>query len=147
MSRFHLAFAVATMQLCGVAGASGSADSITISDAYVRQAPPGSPATGAFMVLHNSGSKLVKLIKADNPVSQLTELHTHLHEGGMMKMRPVKDIPIPAGGEARLQPGGLHIMLIDMKAPLLDGDQLPLTLSFDDGSSKVIKLPVKKPTL
>lgn len=146
MTRFQPIFALVTAVLSGTTFAAGSADQIMVSDAYVRQAPPGAPATGAFMRLRNSGNSLVKLIKADNPASQLTELHTHLHEGGVMKMRPVKDIPIPPGGEAILKPGGLHIMLIDMKQPLVDGDQLPITLNFDDGSSKVVKLPVKKPT-
>lgn len=126
--------------------AAGAADGITLVEPYVRLAPPGAPATGAFMVIKNTGGKDAKLVKADNPVSKLTELHTHLNEGGMMKMRPVKDIPLPAGGEAVLKPGGLHVMLIDLKSPLKDGDTLPLTFTFDDGSSKEFKVPVKMPT-
>jgi hypothetical protein len=129
-----------------VAFAAGAADSITVVDPYVRQAPPGAMATGAFMVIRNAGAKDVKVVKADNPASKLTELHTHLNEGGVMKMRPVKDIEVKAKGEAVLKPGGLHVMLIDMKAPMKEGDVVPITLTFDDGSSKKVDVPVKKPT-
>lgn len=141
-----IAALIAVSSIAATAHAAGAADSITLVDAYVRQAPPGAPATGAFMVIRNASGKDTKLVKADNPVSKLTELHTHLNEGGMMKMRPVKDIPLPAGGEAVLKPGGLHVMLIDLKSPLKDGDTLPLTFTFDDGSSKEFKVPVKMPT-
>jgi copper(I)-binding protein len=126
--------------------AAGAADSITVVDPYVRQAPPGAMATGAFMVIRNAGAKDVRVVKADNPASKATELHTHLNEGGMMKMRPVKDIEVKAGGEAVLKPGGLHVMLIDMKTPLKEGDVVPITLTFDDGSSKKVDAKVKKPT-
>jgi copper(I)-binding protein len=136
---------LAAASLSAMALAAGAADSISVVDPYVRQAPPGAPATGAFMVIKNSGSKEIKVVKADNPASKITELHTHLNEGGMMRMRPVKDIPVPAGGEAVLKPGGLHVMLIDLKTPLKDGDTVPITLSFDDGSSKKIDVPVKNP--
>jgi copper(I)-binding protein len=123
----------------------GSADQISVHNPYIRLAPPNAPATAAFMVIHNGGSQDVKLVKADNPLSKATELHTHLNEGGVMKMRPVADVPIKAGGEATLQPGGLHIMLIDLKAPMKEGDTVPITLTFDDGSSKQIEAKVMRP--
>jgi periplasmic copper chaperone A len=125
--------------------AAGAADSITVVDPYVRQAPPGAMATGAFMVLKNTGDKDVKVIKADNTASKVTELHTHINEGGVMKMRPVPAIEIKAKGEAVLKPGGLHVMLIDLKGPMKEGDKVAITLGFDDGSSKQFDAPVKKP--
>ena len=123
----------------------GGADNVTAVDPYVRLAPPNAPATGAFMVLKNSGDKDVHLIRAENPLSRATELHTHLNEGGVMKMRPVPVIDIKAGGEAVLQPGGMHIMLIDLKAPMKEGDVVPITLNFDDGSSKRVDARVVSP--
>lgn len=125
--------------------AAGAADAITVADAYVRMAPPGATTTGAFMVIKNAGDKAVKVVKADNPASKITELHTHLNEGGMMKMRPVKDIEIKAKSETVLKPGGLHVMLIDLKAPLKEGESVAITLGFDDGSSKQVNAAVKKP--
>jgi periplasmic copper chaperone A len=126
--------------------AAGAADGVTVVDPYVRMAPPGATTTGAFMVLKNGGAKDVKLVKADNPASKTTELHTHLNEGGVMKMRPVKDIEVKAKGETALKPGGFHVMLIEMKAPLKEGDVVPITLTFDDGSSKKVDAKVVKPT-
>lgn len=124
----------------------GAADQVSVQDPYVRLAPPNAPATGAFMVIKNNGDKDVKVLKADNPVSRVTELHTHLNEGGVMKMRPVPSIEIKAKGEAVLKPGGLHVMLIDLKAPMKEGDIVPITLNFDDGSSKQVDAKVQRPT-
>jgi copper(I)-binding protein len=122
-----------------------AADQVSVQDPYVRLAPPNAPATGAFMVLKNNGDKDVKVLKADNPTSKATELHTHLNEGGVMKMRPVAAIEIKAKGQAELKPGGLHIMLIDLKVPMKEGDVVPITLSFDDGSSKQVDAKVVRP--
>ena len=123
----------------------GAADSVTVQDPYVRLAPPNAPATGAFMVIRNGGDKDVKVVSASNPASKVTELHTHLNEGGVMKMRPVPAIEVKAKGEAVLKPGGLHVMLIDLKAPMKEGDVVPITLTFDDGSSKQVDAKVVRP--
>lgn len=122
-----------------------AADQVEVHQPYVQLAPPNAPAAGAFMVIRNTGSKDVKVVKADNPASRVTELHTHLNEAGVMKMRQVPAIEIKAGGEAKLQPGGLHIMLIDLKAPLQEGDNIAITLGFDDGSSKQVDAKVMRP--
>ncbi len=124
----------------------GAADTVSVQDPYVRLAPPSAPATGAFMVIKNAGDKDVKVVKADNPVSKATELHTHINEGGVMKMRKVEAIDVKAKGEAVLKPGGLHVMLIELKAPMKEGDSVPITLTFDDGSSKTVDAKVVKPT-
>jgi copper(I)-binding protein len=146
MNRIILSLAASLAVLSTPTLAAGAADSVTVVDPYVRQAPPGTTTTGAFMVIKNGGAKDVKLVKADNPASRTTELHTHINEGGVMKMRPVKDIEVKAKGETALKPSGLHIMMIDMKAPLKEGDVVPITLTFDDGSSKKVDAKVVKPT-
>ncbi|MBS1139067.1 MAG: hypothetical protein H6R13_520 [Proteobacteria bacterium] len=136
-------FAATLMFSAGVFA--GAADNVSVQDPYVRLAPPNAPATGAFMVIKNNGDKDIKVLKADNPVSKVTELHTHLNEGGVMKMRPVPAIDIKAKGEAVLKPGGLHVMLIDLKAPMKEGDVVPITLIFDDGSAKQVDAKVVRP--
>lgn len=143
MKQLSLLAAGLMLSLGAIAGA---ADSVTVQDPYVRLAPPNAPATGAFMVIRNGGDKDVKVVKASNPASKVTELHTHLNEGGVMKMRPVPAIDVKAKGEAVLKPGGLHVMLIDLKAPMKEGDIVPITLSFDDGSSKQVDAKVVRPT-
>ena len=62
-----------------------------------------------------------------------------------MKMRPVPGIDIKAKGEAVLKPGGLHVMMIDLKAPMREGDMVPVTLTFDDGSTKQVDAKVVRP--
>lgn len=121
-----------------------AADHVSVKDPYVRLAPPNAPTTGAFMVIRNDGDQDIQLVKAANPASRVSELHTHLHEGGVMKMRPVAAIDIKAKGEALLQPGGLHVMMIDLKAPLKEGDVVPITLTFGDGSSKQVDAKVMR---
>lgn len=136
-----------SLLLAGLCLSSGvwaaAADQVSVADPYVRLAPPNAPATGAFMVLKNTGDKDVRLLKADNPLSKSTELHNHINDNGVMRMRPVSAVDIKAKGETAMKPGGLHVMLIDMKKPLKEGDVVPITLTFEDGSSKKIDAPVR----
>lgn len=125
-----------------LAAFAGAADQVEVHEPYVRLAPPNAPATGAFMVIRNIGDAPVKVVKAENPTSNLTELHNHINDQGVMRMRQVPSIDIPAKGQAELKPGGLHVMLIDMKAPLTEGQIVPITLGFDDGSSKQVDAKV-----
>lgn len=136
--------AFALTSACPVFAAGTAADNISASDPYVRQVPPGQTITAAFVVLKNSDGKDHKVVKAENPASKVTELHSHTMEGGMMKMRRLKDIEIKAKSETALQPGGLHIMMIDLKQPLKEGESIPLSLTFEDGSSKKIDAKVRK---
>lgn len=86
------------------------------------------------------------LQSASSPVAGVVELHTHLHDNGVMRMRQVPEIVIPAQQKVALQPGGLHIMLIDLKAPLKVGDTVPLTLRFETAGSVQLDVPVKAVT-
>ncbi|WP_421250994.1 copper chaperone PCu(A)C [Aeromonas sp. 600584] len=111
-------------------------------DGYVRLLPPGSPNTAAFMVLKNDADQPVKLVAAASAAAGRAELHTHLHENGVMKMRQVENIEIPAKGEAVLKPGSLHIMLFEV-GTLSEQTPFPLTLTMDDGQKLELSLPVK----
>lgn len=121
------------------------AERVLVEQAWVRQPPPNVPAAGAFMTLRNPGQQEIQLVGASNGASVRTELHTHLHEDGMMKMRKVAFIPVKPGGETQLNPGGYHIMLLELTQTLKDGDKIPFTLEFQDGSRKTLALPVKRP--
>lgn len=123
--------------------AAGAADAIHTMEPSVRMVPPGQDQTGAYVTLHNMDKRDHALVKATSPAARATELHTVVDEGGMKKMRPVPKIDIPAGGQTKLQPGGLHIMLIGLKQPLAEGASVPITLTFEDGSSKQINAPVR----
>ncbi len=140
----RLAACVLTSLIAVPALAGSAADGVSASEPFVRMVPPGMATSGAFMTLKNADDKDHKLMKADSPVAKAVELHTHINEGGVMKMRPVKDIEIKAKGEAVLKPGGLHVMLIGLKQELKEGDSVPVTLTFEDGSSKKVDAPVRR---
>ena len=96
------------------------------------------------MTLQNAGSTADRLLKAESPVAANAELHTHVKDGDAMRMRPVNDVPVPAGGTTKLEPGGYHIMLIGLKQPLKEGERLPLTLTFEKAGKISIDVPVQK---
>ena len=130
-----------TLTLTGAAGAAGT---VVVADPYVRLAPPTAENTALFMVLHNNEAGERKLVSAASPAAKKVELHTVVHEGDVMRMRPVSEIAIPSQGETTLRPGGFHVMLLGLKAALREGDAVAVTLGFDDGSTQEIKAPVRR---
>lgn len=117
---------------------------IQAKDAYVRAVPPVSEVTAAFMQLHNHSQVDRKLIAASSPASRIVELHTHTAVDGVMQMRQVEHILLPAGGYADLKPGGLHLMLIGLKQPLKVDERVQISLSLDDGSIIELDVPVRQ---
>jgi copper(I)-binding protein len=119
------------------------ADSVSVTDGYVRAVPHGQPNSAAFMQLNNSGTENRALISAKSNISDVVELHTHINDNGMMRMRRVDKIDIKAGDITVLKPGGLHVMFIGLKQVLTAGEQVNLELVFDDDSHVTLALPVK----
>jgi copper(I)-binding protein len=120
------------------------ASDITIEHARVRLLPPSAPATGAFMKINNTSEKDIKLVRAKADASKITELHNHFNVDGVMKMREVPFIKVPAKGHVMLKPGSFHVMLIDLKKPLQLGQKVNIQLFFDNGQEISIKPEVKK---
>lgn len=124
--------------------AAKASESITVIDPYVRAVAPGQTVSAAFMQLENGSAEALSVVNATSTVSKVVELHSHVHEGGMMKMRRIDNIDVPANGKAVLEPGGLHIMLIGLHDELQLDQKVSITLEFSDGSSKTIEAPVRK---
>jgi periplasmic copper chaperone A len=103
---------------------------VSISDAWVRGTVPGQKVTGAFMQITSATD--ASLVAVASPVAKVAEIHTMSHEGGVMKMRRVEAIALPAGKPVELGPGGYHVMLMDVGQALKEGDKVPLTLTFAD---------------
>lgn len=106
---------------------------VVVKDAWVRGTVPGQKATGAFMQLQSPSD--ASLVAVSSPVAKVVEIHTMAMEGGVMKMRPVEAIALPAGSAVDLKPGGYHVMLMDVGA-LKDGETVPLKLTFADKAGK-----------
>jgi len=115
--------------------------SIKIENAYVRATAPGQPTAGAFMKIDNSGAA-DQLLSASSPAAGEVQLHQMSMEGNVMKMGQVKDIAVPANGSVDLKPGGYHIMLMNIKAPLKAGETVPVKLKFAKAGEVEVKLPV-----
>jgi copper(I)-binding protein len=119
---------------------------ITIENAWSRSTPEMMEGSGiVYMTINNNGPQADKLVASKSPAAAFSELHeTSADENGVMRMRGVKGgyIDIPAGGSAELKPAGLHVMLIDLKAPLESGTSFPLTLKFEQAGEMTIDVPV-----
>lgn len=126
------------------AGSHGGANPIKVEDAYVRAVPPGSKASASFMKITNKDKVDHSLVVAESGVATNVELHTHIHKDGMMMMRQVKKIDLPAGKTVELKPGGLHVMLIGLTKQIKPGDQVNLTLIYENGKKTRLTAPVKK---
>lgn len=119
------------------------ADSISVNNPFAREVPPGAPASASFMTLTNNSNQNIKITSADSGVAKVVELHTHTNDNGVMRMRQIPFIEIPAQGKTELKPGGLHIMLIGPHQPLKKGQDVTVELKFEDGSTKKVSMPVK----
>jgi copper(I)-binding protein len=98
----------------------------------------------AFMTVANTGTSDDRLVAAKGNVARRVELHTHLMEGNVMKMRQVDAIPVPAGRSVTLKPGGLHVMMIGLEKKLVEGESFPLTLVFEKAGEITVTVPIGK---
>jgi len=128
--------------LAGIAQAqSAKVGSVQIENAYTRSTVPGQMAAGGFMKIENKGA-VDQLISASSPVASEVQLHEMAMEGNVMKMRQVKEVVVPAGGAVELKPGGMHLMFINIKAPLTAGETVPVKLKFAKAGEVEVKMPV-----
>jgi copper(I)-binding protein/predicted transcriptional regulator len=120
------------------------AKGVTVNDPYVRAIPPGQKISASFMTLINDTDKNIDLVKASSDSAKNVELHEHVHEDGMMKMRQVAKIGIAANSKTELKPGGYHIMLIGLLKHIQPKDIITINLEFSDGSRQQVKAEVRK---
>jgi copper(I)-binding protein len=132
-----------TFSLMVNVAADGIADKILVNDPYVRAVPPVVKTSAAFMQFQNSDEAEQFLVSASTPAAAAVELHMHTMDDGVMRMRQIAHIHLPPKQTVALQPGGLHIMLFDLTAPLNLGERVPITLTFEDGSTKQISAEVR----
>lgn len=117
------------------------ADTVKVDGPWVRTTAPGQKVAGAFMDLTADAD--MTLVAGESPAARVVELHTMSMENGVMVMRPMKDIALPKGKTVQLKPGGLHVMLIDLKGQIKEGDKTPLTLTVRGADGKQQSLAVQ----
>lgn len=119
------------------------AQTVDVTDAWVRATVPGQQGTGAFMRL--TAKDGATLIGVSTPVAGVAEVHEMKMEGDVMKMRAVPALDLPAGKTVEFKAGGYHVMMMDLKQTLAKGSTVPLTLRFKDAKGAESKVELKVP--
>lgn len=132
------AFAVLALPQASLA----APDSIQVSDAWVRFAPPVLKTHGGYLTIANAGAEPQELIAATSGNYERVELHASSIANGVATMQRLDSIEVPAGGKVEFAPGGLHLMLIGPRAPLAEGASVPITLSFRSGAEIAVEAKV-----
>jgi len=141
MNKFFQTTALIAALAAGSAFAQTAA--VKVEGAWARASVPGQKGTGAFMKL--TAKDGAKLVGASSPAAGVTEVHEMKMEGDVMKMRAVPALELPAGKPVELKPGGYHVMLLDLKAPLAKDTVVPITLVFKDSKGAESRLELKVP--
>ncbi len=118
--------------------------SITVDHPWARATPGAVKNSAAFMVFDNKGAA-DKLISVTGDVAREIQIHSMITEAGVMKMREIKSLDIPANGKAELKPGGYHVMLIGLKDGLKEGTKFPLKLKFEKAGEVTVQVTAEKP--
>ena len=143
LSRMILSAALAVALGMGIAGAQSSG-SISIEKPFSRATPGGSKVGAGYMTIINKGGEADRLVSVSSPAAGKVEIHEMTMQDGVMKMRELANgLPIEAGKSASLAPHGTHLMLMDLKAPLKEGDKVPLTLNFEKAGKVDVTLDVQ----
>lgn len=119
---------------------------VAVMDAWARASMPGQSVGAAYMTFISADDST--FIRAETPIASSVEIHSMTMDNGVMKMRMLPELPLKAGKEEKLAPGGFHLMLFDLKKQLKAGEQLELKLTFRDASGKITQqtftLPIKE---
>jgi len=144
-------FFASTLTLAGllVATAASAAEymagDLRIIDPWAR-ATPGAARTGvAYLTIENQGAVADRLTAVASPVAAHAEVHGQIMENGVAKMRAAGPVELPPGARTAIEPGGLHIMLMGLKQPLVEGEHVPLTLIFERTGRVDLPLEIEAP--
>lgn len=131
------------LTIAGLALAFAAQAQVSVKEPWVRATVPQQKATGAFMQI--VAAQDARLVEARSPVAGIVEIHEMAMVGDVMKMRAIPELALPAGKAVELKPGGYHVMLMDLKGQVKDGDTVPLTLVVEGKDGKRQTLEFKAP--
>lgn len=118
------------------------AGDITVVTPWARATPGGAKVGAAYLEVRAAAGAEDRLVGAKSPAAGAVEIHEHVNERGVMKMRRVDGITVPGGQTVSLKPGGHHLMLMDLKRPLKQGEKLPLTLEFEKAGAVAVEATI-----
>src|SRR6185312_6384035 len=120
------------MILTSAVGFAANAADVQVDKAWSRATAKGAAVGAGYMTITNKGASADRLVSASSPAAGKVEVHTMAMNNGVMTMRPATGgVSVDAGKSVSLSPGGLHLMLMQLKAPLKQGDKVPVTLQFE----------------
>ncbi len=128
--------------LLPVAQAATPSPAIQVREAWTRATPPHAPTAVGYLTLVNTAAQADRLVRARSPAAARVELHESAMQGGVMRMRQVDGVDLPAGATVSLAPSGTHLMLVAPTGPLVAGQQVEVTLSFAHAPDLVVHLKV-----
>jgi len=120
--------------MAALAAQSAWAANLSVTDAWARATMPGQKVSGAYMQLQSDAD--ARLVSASSPAVPRVEVHEMKMDGDVMRMREVKSIELPKGKTVSLEPGGYHIMLMNLTKPIAAGEVIPLTLVVESGGKR-----------
>jgi len=132
-----------TLTLAALLVTAAAQAQVSVKDAWVRATVPQQKATGAFMQIVSA--KDARLVEARSPVAGVVEIHEMVMADQVMKMRAVPGLDLPAGKAVELKPGGYHVMLMDLKGQVREGDSVPVTLVVEGRDGKRQTIEIKAP--
>jgi copper(I)-binding protein len=139
-----LALSMALLASGAVSAADARLGDLSIDHPWARESIGRAANGAAYMTIENHAARADRLVSAATPAAERAELHTHIARGTVMEMRQVEAIDVPANGSTSLAPGGLHVMLFGLRAPLKPGDTFPLTLTFEMAGPVTFDVAVEK---
>jgi len=104
---------------------------VEIGQPWARATAPGAQVAGGYMTIRNKSNVADRLLAASSPAAASVEMHVHVKEGEVIKMRQVQGYDVPAGGSFELKPGGAHLMFLRIVRPFKEGEKIPVTLKFE----------------
>ena len=120
------------------------AGDIILSDAWVRALPPVQKVTAGYLTVTNQGTAAVTITGGSAELAEALEIHTTREVNGMMRMEPLPELVVPAGGSVTLSPGGTHLMLLGLERMPVPGESVELCLSAADGASTCTSAEVRQ---
>jgi hypothetical protein len=149
MRALHAIAAALVLLAGGAAGESraplAEAGGLRVLDGYAISSGPNAPAGAAYMTIANDGDASDRLVAAESPAARRVGLHDHVLENGVARMVALpQGVQLPAGETVAFERGGLHVMLMGLTGPLVDGATVPITLVFEGAGALTIEFPVDR---
>ena len=119
---------------------------VEIEKPWIRATAPGAKSAAGYMTVRNKSAQADRLTGGASPAAAKVETHIHIQDGEILRMREVKGYDIPGKGAVELKPGAAHLMFVEIKQPLKEGDTVPVTLRFERAGEMKVEFHVGRLT-